>query len=282
MQSQFVKDVTEDFKNKNKTLSEKETVSFENFGLKALELMGWKQGKAIGRKPVTYSESIYEIKPRMQGLGLGAQAPTEEPKEDKKQISAINPNEPIINSLIYVIEGRHKGCSGIFKGMRGNTACIVEINGENIIVERNQVSTEAPNKNESRDTRIKIEVTEKKQSKSKALKWIQPCLIVRIISKKYYDGKYYLKKGTVMDLGSDTFYMMLPNGDFLEGLRERDVETTIPPIGGRVMIVKGEHTSHVGTIFRRDKSSPNVFVKETTTDQIIELAPDMCCALSVD
>jgi G patch domain/KOW motif-containing protein len=282
MNGNFVNGLIEQNEIRNASKDKNVPITFENFGLMALGQMGWKEGKVIGRNPVSYSSTIYEIKPRMQGLGLGAIGHPEPTKEEDKKVTEASASEIKLNTVIYIIEGIHKGMSGILKAFRGDADCIVEVNNENISISRSFITSFIPKENGKDNISEQKQIIASKPEKDKklkAFKWVRPSLVVRIVSKKYQNGKYYLKKGVVIDLLLDSVVVMLENNDLLENLRERDIETTIPPIGELVLIVKGGNIELTGSVIRKEKNG-KIWVKEQLGSDILEITADMCCAFS--
>jgi len=79
-------------------------------------------------------------------------------------------------------------------------------------------------------------------------------VVVRIISKSYAQGKYYLKKVTVEDVFQSGECTVLFDGRLLE-VDQHILETVIPETGSKVMIVLGEMAGKVGKLL--SKSNEN-------------------------
>ena len=101
------------------------------------------------------------------------------------------------------------------------------------------------------------------KSKDKTLKWVLPDIKLRIVNKKYKEGKYYLSTGTVGDIISpEIFSFIAAQGEILEDLREKDVETVIPKLQNKVMILSGKHKGSVSILIQRSKSKDEVVVQQ--------------------
>lgn len=47
--------------------------------------------------------------------------------------------------------------------------------------------------------------------------------------------------------------MLTDNNEYIDSLREKDIETVIPPIGGRVKILHGPNKNNIGILKERNK-----------------------------
>jgi len=82
--------------------------------------------------------------------------------------------------------------------------------------------------------------------------------MVRIISKKLEGGKFYNKKGHIVDVVSrHKCIVQLPDG-LVEGVKQKDLETVIPKPGEKVRVVRGSDKGSLGTLFERKKNDKNV------------------------
>lgn len=85
--------------------------------------------------------------------------------------------------------------------------------------------------------------------------WLCPHIVVRIISKKFEGGKYYNKKGHIVDVfGKNECTVQLPGGALVEGIQQTGLETVIPKAGGKVMIVNGLNKGALGMYMYTQKS----------------------------
>lgn len=64
-------------------------------------------------------------------------------------------------------------------------------------------------------------------------------MLVWIISKDYKNGTFYLRKGTIIETRDSNIVIMTPDGNLLEDIKEKMIETTIPNIKMPIKVVKG-------------------------------------------
>jgi len=85
------------------------------------------------------------------------------------------------------------------------------------------------------------------------LNWVIESLIVRIVNKK---NKYYNKKATVVDLPTaDKFTLITNDGNMIDNLTESDIETVIPQVGERVIVLKGTDKGELADVIQHDFGS---------------------------
>ncbi|KAI6171715.1 G-patch domain-containing protein [Aphelenchoides besseyi] len=97
-----------------------------------------------------------------------------------------------------------------------------------------------------------IEIDEEKPSNSRASLWVAPELMVRVISKDYKEGRYYKSKMLVVDAADRDHCELRDDRGRLHTLKQKYLETVIPKIDGRVMIVRGKQRGQVGVVEDRD------------------------------
>jgi G patch domain/KOW motif-containing protein len=79
---------------------------------------------------------------------------------------------------------------------------------------------------------------DKKENKKHRLRWVQPQARVRIVSKDYRSGRFYNTKVVVQDiLDKYHFSALTPKGEILDDLEEEHVETVIPELEKRVVVL---------------------------------------------
>lgn len=114
------------------------------------------------------------------------------------------------------------------------------------------------------------------------LTWVEPGILVRVISKEYSAGKLYTKKVRVQDVfDSFTFTVELPEtGQMFDTLTEDDIETVMPSMEGMLKIVYGEHKGEVGKLLERNKKANKVVVQLSNDEMsIVSCTQDDCSAL---
>jgi len=112
------------------------------------------------------------------------------------------------------------------------------------------------NKEQPKDSKSssKSSSSSKTQSSSKQ-SWLFPQIVVRIISKSFSNGKYYLKKGVIDDVISPSkCAVQLLDTKQLVDVEQKMLETVIPKPGEKVMIVEGDGRGKVGKLISKDKN----------------------------
>tara|TARA_B100000405_G_scaffold283577_1_gene229239 strand:+ start:3856 stop:5337 length:1482 start_codon:yes stop_codon:yes gene_type:complete len=88
-----------------------------------------------------------------------------------------------------------------------------------------------------------------KREKREEPAWLFASTRVRIVSKSFQGGKYYLKKASVVDvLTPRTCALQLEGGEVLTDVPQRALETALPKRGGAVVVLVGEHRGQRGTM----------------------------------
>lgn len=83
--------------------------------------------------------------------------------------------------------------------------------------------------------------------------WAQPDIRVRIISSKHYP-MHYKRKGVVIDITTHRkCHIRMDNGELLENVSLKHMETALPKIDGVVMILRGKYRSDKGRLLEKQK-----------------------------
>ena len=277
----------------------------ESFGLKMLKKMGWEKGKKIGKNPISYMSTIKEIKKRKKGLGLGA--------DNKQAIKNADENnkEKKINTeyklfqKILVINGKHKDMKGIIKKIEEENL-IIEINHKNIKIQKNHLKILTINNNKKEKEKYKEKTHGKKiendkkinqnnskinqnnsqkinqnnpknnEKKSQNKFWVRNDLKIRVRSKKFKNGIYYLKKGSILDMYDGSITLLIDN-NIVKGFKEKYLETLLPKIGGDVLVVKGRWENKIGKLMKRDKKKNKVVVFLGDIQNLVSLTQNEVC-----
>lgn len=92
--------------------------------------------------------------------------------------------------------------------------------------------------------------------------WVTPFIRVKVQNKRFRDGKYYCKKGVIEDIISGTrCAVRLDEGIVLDDIDQSDLETVIPSVGGRIMVVRGPDAGSRGFIREKDATKELVYVQ---------------------
>lgn len=104
-----------------------------------------------------------------------------------------------------------------------------------------------------------------------------PNIIIKCLNQALESGLYHKKKGRVLAVNADSHTIeveMLDSGDVLQ-LDWLDLETVIPNIGKRVMILAGRHSGEVATVKQLD-------MDRLTCDVQLEQSNEAVSGLSLD
>jgi G patch domain/KOW motif-containing protein len=85
--------------------------------------------------------------------------------------------------------------------------------------------------------------------------WVRPGLRVRIISKTLHGGKYYEKKARVEDVlpgGYSLLRVENSSQSLIENVPQKYLETLVPSIGNRVMVVQESKLKNQGNVRTED------------------------------
>ncbi|KAI8999282.1 DExH-box splicing factor binding site-domain-containing protein [Gaertneriomyces semiglobifer] len=110
--------------------------------------------------------------------------------------------------------------------------------------------------------------------------WLRPHLRVRIISKSV-GSRYYNMKAVIVDVpASGIGILRLENGELLENVKQRHLETYIPKLLGSVMVVSHEDPEllgQLGTVQARDDRRERVMIQIEQTLEVLEFSFDSVC-----
>lgn len=271
-------------------------IPIKDFGRALLRGMGWEEGKAYGRSDKVVQPIELKPRPKLAGLGALSNNPTtEKPKtiDPEKSLEAKllkNPPKTICeDAIIGIVTGIREGEIGRVLKILGKNRLLIRLsNGLDVKVNISDCKllniatfpSDHPVRkfaqSEIGDLNVQIVIENKERKKTK-ITWVVPYLQVRIISKSFADGKYYKKKGIVIDI-IDKYIgeiKMIENGDILR-IDQDYLETVIPNIGGSVLVVNGAYRGEECTVESIDKYSAQL--KITTTNQIIKniMFDDFC------
>ena len=114
--------------------------------------------------------------------------------------------------------------------------------------------------------------------------WLYPNIRVRIVDKKTSNGKYYLKKGTIVDVKTpETCDIFIDDfREVVQDLHQRQLETVVPKVeGGALLCVSGKWKGRRGTLLRRNKKTEYVACQLEDEEEILKLHLDDVCELLV-
>ncbi|KAJ3093094.1 hypothetical protein HK102_009526 [Quaeritorhiza haematococci] len=264
------------------SLADYERIPVEQFGAAMLRGMGWNEGEVVGRnkKNGLQAPIIYEPRPRLLGLGA-TPAPPE--KKQKKYIKPGEQREPIpqpvqtkreeeptrkgndrttVSSSSSIREGDMVGViSGKHKGTRGEVVSLKnKSDGVALKIKRGKEEFIRVWSDE-----VKLFDASKTSSSSPQQRpWLRPHIRIRIISKSFGNGRYYKHKGIIQDvIAGGSAIVKTDEGELVEGVLERHVETCIPAVGKDVLVVRHDEESSLVGI------TGKVLDKSSTTEKVV-------------
>lgn len=101
--------------------------------------------------------------------------------------------------------------------------------------------------------------------------WLRPHIRVRIISKSFKDGRFYNEKCIVQDVTTrGQCILKTAQGIILDNVLQRYLETVIPSVGKRVVVVYHSDRSLIGQVGKlleyHEKTQSGLVQMETTFD----------------
>lgn len=291
-----------------------ERVPVSSFGMSMLESMGFYEGRGLGKNPENALHHPIEFIPRHHRQGLGADPKPiflqkNKNKENSQMVGGLNENGKVRNYInigeklvekkrktfernidVIIIKGKHKDLKGKILNVNAEEKeCIVEleVNEESVKVKFEEMSILDEGSTSKKTTKDIPKILHKTISKEgkpetslnqKKLSWVIPNIRVRIVSKKTHNGKYYNKKVVITDIiDSFTFSALTNEGESLNFLREKDIETLLPPLEKQIIVVKGKNKGKVGILKLRDKAKNKIILQYLDNMEYDEMTQDDVC-----
>jgi hypothetical protein len=124
------------------------------------------------------------------------------------------------------------------------------------------------------------------EKKSDRPSWIRSGIRVKMVEKmKDTDNntsKYYLQKGTILDVVSKGLaHIRFDNGG-MEDVKEKYLETVLPLKGEKGMVLLGTNKGEVGTLLERDNQKESVVIQLSESLEVMEIDMDSIAAFRGD
>ncbi|XP_057536176.1 protein MOS2 [Amaranthus tricolor] len=122
-----------------------------------------------------------------------------------------------------------------------------------------------------------MQVDEKKSSSnsssSSRVSWLTSHIRVRIVSKSFKGGRFYLKKGEVVDVvGPMTCDISMDEGrEIIQGVDQRILETALPRRGGPVLVLFGKYKGAYGSLVEKDTERESGVVQDADTRELLNV-----------
>jgi len=121
-------------------------------------------------------------------------------------------------------------------------------------------------------------VAKSEKAGPRSQQWLHRDLRVRFVDRQHKGGQYYNTKMTIEDvLSPDTCVCRTDEGRILEGIKEGMLETLVPKVEDRVMVVLGPQAGRVGHLLGRDRERSRALVQLRRENQLVELHYDAVC-----
>lgn len=270
--------------------------------------MGWKKGQGVGRSKKNALLKPIQFNPRPPGLGLGS-IPKKEILEKIKNGEIIT-NRDLVNTnhehykligdddglgsennmvkfgdKVKIYKGKYEGLDAVLKEVNEDERfAVVELglNQKNVKVALRHLRKFKKKKLNEKVKEAKMKkVKKKKKKKFKPLEWITVGIKLKIVSRKYEKGKFYLETGVVSDiLTPEVFTFVTDQGQILDDLKEKQMQTVMPKKGMNVKILKGEYKGKIAALVERRKKDNAVKVQLSEDGRIVELTQDDCSTVA--
>ncbi|CAM9484074.1 unnamed protein product [Chrysoparadoxa australica] len=96
----------------------------------------------------------------------------------------------------------------------------------------------------------------KEMEKARALPsdWLVPKIRVRVVSKSY-GSLHYCKKAVVFDVPQPKYGTLhMDSGDTVESVKEKHLETVLPAVGGKCLVLRGSRRGSTGKLLQKDSA----------------------------
>ncbi|XP_010542666.1 PREDICTED: protein MOS2 [Tarenaya hassleriana] len=134
----------------------------------------------------------------------------------------------------------------------------------------------------SRDTerghRNEVEVVvkddrEPTRDRKQKISWLRSHIRVRVISKNLKGGRFYLKKGKVVDVvGPMTCDIAMDETrELVQGVDQELLETALPRRGGPVLVLFGRHKGVYGSLVEKDLDTETGVVRDADSHEMLDV-----------
>jgi G patch domain/KOW motif-containing protein len=105
--------------------------------------------------------------------------------------------------------------------------------------------------------------------------WLIPNIRVRVVTKKL-SSRQYKQKGLVLDVTHGGAYatLQMPDGQLLDRVPERYLETALPKVGGNAIVLTGKHRFSKGKLLERSSDSGTGVIQAFEDMNVLKLSLD--------
>lgn len=104
--------------------------------------------------------------------------------------------------------------------------------------------------------------------------WIRPGIVVKVLNKHVGEGKFYKKKGTIKKVEDSNKYVAqvkvkVDDRKVVLKVDQADLETVIPPLDEKVLVVRGKHAGKQGRLQRVHEDKYNADVELDEEEKVL-------------
>jgi G patch domain/KOW motif-containing protein len=127
----------------------------------------------------------------------------------------------------------------------------------------------------SKDSSSRNDYRETKRRRTESEHWLIPNIRVRVVTKKL-SSRQYKQKGLVLDVTHRGAYatLQMSDGQILDRVPERYLETALPKVGGNAIILTGSHRLCKGKLLERNSDSGQGVVQVFEDMNVVKLSLD--------
>ena len=131
------------------------------------------------------------------------------------------------------------------------------------------------NDNKHRDKK-RSKYENEQDSRNSSEHWLTPNIRVRVVTNKVARGRQYKQKGVVIDVLNQGSHAVLhmDNGEVIDRIPERYLETALPKVGGHAIILTGSFQFAKGKLLERSTSKGNGVVQLFEDMNVVTLSLD--------
>jgi G patch domain/KOW motif-containing protein len=128
-------------------------------------------------------------------------------------------------------------------------------------------------RDEVEERRVNSNGGDKEEKGKKQVSWLTSHIRVRVVSRSFKGGRFYLKKGEVLDvIGPTTCDISMDESrEIVQGVSQDMLETAIPRRGGPVLVLSGKHKGAFGSLVERDLDREIGIVRDADTHEMLSV-----------
>ncbi|XP_078175061.1 protein MOS2-like isoform X2 [Carex rostrata] len=254
---------------------------------------GWTEGKVHGRNKNREDTKIVDFQKRSGSYGLGFNPSTADPKknrsgdwifpdsaaQEKREKDNGKERDTERNSSI-----REENLPRERMGSRQRKLENGDVRNERVGSRKKDEGererrgrTRRREKDEERDRggsrKKERESKREEHNEMKVVRWLRSHIMVRIISKDFKKGRYYLKKGEVVDVVGPTTCDISMDGthELLQGVEQVMLETALPKKGGAVLVLYGKHKGVYGNLVEKDLEEDTGVIRDADSHELVNV-----------